>query len=98
MVLRELKDAITSEEIDKEVFESLDLILRLRKSWSSLVGERLAEHAKPYRVFKGKLYIAVDSSVWHQEIVYKKEDLRKRVQEITGQEIEDIRIKTKHKL
>jgi predicted nucleic acid-binding Zn ribbon protein len=47
--------------------------------WSTIVGEPIAKHARAERVAYGKLYIAVDSPAWRNELLFQKKELLDRV-------------------
>jgi predicted nucleic acid-binding Zn ribbon protein len=41
--------------------------------WSELVGPEIAVHTRVVKVQAGRVFVSVDSSVWRQELLYKKE-------------------------
>jgi len=47
--------------------------------WDMIVGEAIAKHAKAIKVAYGKLYVAVDSPAWRNELLFKKQELLDRV-------------------
>jgi predicted nucleic acid-binding Zn ribbon protein len=71
MALVSLKGAL--DKILKEYKLSKDLeAYRVFTDWGSLVGDRLAGHAKPVRINDGILYIEVDDPLWLVQIKYMK--------------------------
>ena len=47
--------------------------------WERVVGPLLARHARPRRMRRGVLVVAVDDSVWMHELQFMKEELRGRL-------------------
>ena len=47
--------------------------------WDAVVGPTLARHARPERLRRGVLMVAVDSAEWMQELQFLKRDLRDRL-------------------
>jgi predicted nucleic acid-binding Zn ribbon protein len=47
--------------------------------WDAVVGPTLALHARPDRLRRGVLVVAVDSPEWMQELVFFKHELRDRL-------------------
>ncbi len=95
--VREIREILLDLKEDDEITSRISMTLALREAWMSLVGERLALHTEPYKVIKGTLFVAVESSVWYQEMVYILETLKKKLEEFSGGRIKDIKIKIKHK-
>ena len=54
--------------------------------WDAAVGPTLARHARPRRLVRGVLIVAVDSSEWMQELQFLKHDLRMRLNDRVGHE------------
>jgi len=52
--------------------------------WDAVVGPTLAAHARPRRLQRGILLIAVDSSEWMLELQFLKQDLRQRLNAALG--------------
>lgn len=71
-----------------EGLEAYSLLMQ----WKTLVGEVLAEHAKPVRVKNGILYVEVDDPVWLSQIKYMKGGILSKVdREIKEGAIKDLR-------
>jgi predicted nucleic acid-binding Zn ribbon protein len=47
--------------------------------WEGVAGPTLARHARPKRLQRGVLLVAVDSAAWMQELQFLKHDLRDRL-------------------
>src|SRR5207249_2976245 len=47
--------------------------------WVEVVGPTVARHARPQRLGRGVLVVAVDSPGWMQELQFLKHDLRERL-------------------
>jgi len=72
------KLGLPQRRIEAEVF----------KAWQSLIDPNLAAHARPTGLRKGTLFVTVDSSVWHSEIVrYRRREILDRLQSCFGREM-----------
>ncbi|MEM2144073.1 MAG: DUF721 domain-containing protein [Candidatus Jordarchaeaceae archaeon] len=49
--------------------------------WSEIVGDVISKHATPEKVAYGKLYVKVDSPTWRNELVYRKSEILKCINE-----------------
>jgi predicted nucleic acid-binding Zn ribbon protein len=59
--------------------------------WDTIVGEPIAKHAKAIKASYGKLYIAVDSPAWRNELLFQKQELLDRVNShLTNSKIKEI--------
>jgi len=59
--------------------------------WDAIVGEPIAKHAKAVKVAYGKLYVAVDSPAWRNELLFQKQELLDRVNShLTDAKIKEI--------
>jgi predicted nucleic acid-binding Zn ribbon protein len=47
--------------------------------WDEVVGPTLARHARPHRLRRGVLFVAVDSAEWMQELQFLKHEIRERL-------------------
>ncbi|RJP69591.1 MAG: DUF721 domain-containing protein [Candidatus Abyssobacteria bacterium SURF_17] len=57
---------------------------QLWAQWKDIVGDDVAQHCVPEKLSDGKLYIRVDSPVWHQQLDLLKEDLKEKIEEKLG--------------
>jgi predicted nucleic acid-binding Zn ribbon protein len=55
--------------------------------WDEVVGQTIAHHARPTRIRRGLLFIAVDGSVWMQELQFLKETIRERLNARLGGDV-----------
>lgn len=53
--------------------------IRIWKIWDSVVGKKIAKHARPSQIKKGLLLVKVTDSVWLQELEFMAETIRKRL-------------------
>ena len=87
-----MKNNITPiSDIVKNVFSQLENEKNLSKediedSWKELVGEAGLKHSKPITLRKGVLAVAVDSSVWLQEMSMRKRKILKQLKSIFGKD------------
>jgi predicted nucleic acid-binding Zn ribbon protein len=47
--------------------------------WDAVVGPTIARHARPERLRRGVLVVAVDGSEWMQELQFLKHEVRERL-------------------
>ncbi|MGA1191592.1 MAG: DciA family protein [Bdellovibrionota bacterium] len=61
--------------------------------WAEIVGEHIAQHAKPLKVVRGELYVKVSNPIWAQELAMLKETLLIRLEKVSSSTapIHDIR-------
>lgn len=72
------------------------LMERLRDKWSKITGDIIATHSIPERIFKKILFIAVDHSVYANELSLMKNMIIEKIKDEFGfNVIRDIRIKVK---
>ena len=55
--------------------------------WSELVGPEIAVHTHVVKVNAGRVFVAVDSAVWRQELLYKRESFIEILNRELGEEI-----------
>ena len=53
-------------------------------AWPSVVGEVVAQHARPVSIDRGSLVVAVDAPVWATELRYRKHELIERLEGVLG--------------
>lgn len=56
----------------------------LREHWVEIVGEQIAAHAQPDQIRFHKLYMAVDSPAWMQELAFLKPTLLEKINAALG--------------
>ncbi len=58
------------------------------KVWSHLIDPAIAAHAKPTGLYKGTLFVTVDSHPWLDEIVrYRRKEILTRLQHSFGKDL-----------
>jgi hypothetical protein len=68
--------------------------VRIWKLWESVVGKKIAEHAQPSMMKRGVLLVKVSDSVWLQELEFKTEKIKERLNRRLHREaIKKIRLK-----
>jgi predicted nucleic acid-binding Zn ribbon protein len=55
--------------------------------WDAIVGPTLGRHARPQRLRRGVLSVAVDSPEWMQELQFLKHDIRERLNARLGRTV-----------
>ncbi len=60
------------------------LVESIRSKWLSVVGELIATHSFPDRIFSGILFVAVDHSVYAGEISMMKDAILAKVRDVCG--------------
>lgn len=63
------------------------IIGKITSDWKELVGELIAAHSIPDRIFKNILFISVDHSVYSNEIHFMKDLILKNVNERFGSKV-----------
>jgi hypothetical protein len=53
--------------------------MRIWKLWDGAVGKKIAEHARPFSIKKGILLVMVTDSIWLQELEFKTEVIKERL-------------------
>ena len=58
------------------------------KVWNALIDPVVTAHAQPANLYKGTLFVNVDSSVWLSEIVrYRRKEILERLQNSFGKSV-----------
>lgn len=56
--------------------------------WKQIMDPQVSAHCQPVGLVRGTLIVAVDSSVWLEEIVrYRRKEILERVQDAMGREV-----------
>lgn len=88
-----IKSAKTAADILPGVLKGIRLDrrqsdLEILKVWNNLMDPTVVAHAKPVNLAKGTLFIAVDNSVWLDEIVrYRRKEILQRLQHSFGKDL-----------
>ena len=88
--IREVVDAIFAAPSYPIDFEDM----KLWKLWDGVVGEQMADHARPSSIKKGTLVVKVSDSVWLQELEFRAHEIREKINHALQREaIKKIRFK-----
>jgi predicted nucleic acid-binding Zn ribbon protein len=60
---------------------------RVPAYWEEIVGETIAGHCSVERVDRGRMFIAVTNATWRNEIMLRRDEIRRRVNEHLGAEV-----------
>ena len=81
--MQELKSAINTflkkVGLEKGVSQNKALLV-----WKEVVGERVSQNTVPEKVESGTLYIKTSNPTWRQELVFKKNDIIKKLNNKLG--------------
>lgn len=55
--------------------------------WNEAVGESIALHTKPIKVYDGRLTVLVESSSWTQELTFLKSGIMEKLNSTIGKEV-----------
>lgn len=56
-------------------------------AWEKVAGPPLDHHAKPLRMRRGRLELAVPSPIWRTQLSFLKEDMKKRINSCIGSDV-----------
>ncbi len=73
-------DKIMSKVFATGKFGGRAQVAQLWGEWKDIVGETIASHSFPEEIKNGKLYIKVDTPVWHQQLDLLKEELKEKIE------------------
>lgn len=90
--MRRIGDMI-GEVLREEGVGELEKVVRLKKAWPEIVGIKKAGKTTPYKIEGNRLYVRADSHAWAQELHFDMEEIKGRIRDILGIEIERIAIK-----
>ena len=81
--MQELKIAISrflkKAGLEKGVSQNSALLI-----WKEVVGNKVSQNTKPEKVESGTLYIKTSNPTWRQELVFKKSDIIKKLNNKLG--------------
>ena len=55
--------------------------------WNDAVGENIASHTKPVKVYDGRMTVLVESSSWTQELTFLKSGIMERLNSTIGRKV-----------
>jgi len=71
----------------------------LLKFWANAVGPQIAAQTQPDCLRNGTLFVKTTSSVWVQQLHFMKEEIRLKLNELSGKDaLKEIRFSIGHKL
>jgi predicted nucleic acid-binding Zn ribbon protein len=82
-----------AREVLPKVLEELRIDRRrseaeVLKVWNHLIDPNITQHAQPTGLHKGTLFVSVDNSVWHYEIIrYRSKEILQRLQHSFGRDL-----------
>lgn len=90
MTLKEaLKAMIEQYRIKGKLHQS-----RIRNQWEQMMGPTIAGYTKDIKLYKGKLYITIESAALRQELSYGKDKIKKLLNEELGEKaVEEVIIR-----
>ena len=78
-------DQVVSKVLGDLKMDSRRDEIEIVKVWNSLIDPNIAAHAQPANLWKGTLFVNVDSSAWLSEIVrYRRKEILDRLQHSFG--------------
>ena len=81
--MQELKSAINAflkkAGLEKGVSQNKALLV-----WKEVVGDKVSQNTEPEKVESGTLYIKTTNPAWRQELVFKKNDIIKKLNNKLG--------------
>lgn len=64
------------EKIAKQTgLEGKIIELKILQNWQGEVGTEISNHTTPIKLFKGKLFVKVDSPIWMNQLTFIKKDI-----------------------
>ena len=81
--MQELKSAINEflkkAGLERGVSQNKSLLV-----WKEVVGDKVSQNTVPEKVESGTLYIKTSNPTWRQELVFKKNDIIKKLNNKLG--------------
>ena len=56
-------------------------------AWEKVARSPLDQHAKPLRMRRGRLELAVPSPIWRTQLSFLKEDMKRRINSCVGSDV-----------
>ena len=53
--------------------------------WPNLVGPEIAAHTEVSKLHAGTLFVAVEDPAWRQELIFQKEMIRQKINDVLGE-------------
>jgi len=77
-----LKDFASSVGISRKLRE-----YNIVTSWDNIVGTQIGRVAKPQRIERGVLFVAVESAPWRAELSMRRREIVQRINESVGKKV-----------
>ncbi len=92
MKIRDRKDPESLGGVLQNLLRNLGLEKRIKEqelvlNWDKIVGEKIADKAKAYKIEGDKLFVRVESSCWRNELFYLKKDIIEKLNYSVKKEI-----------
>jgi predicted nucleic acid-binding Zn ribbon protein len=89
-------DSLLPEIVKEFQVENSFLIEQIRSFWPKMVGNTVAVHSLPQRIFKKTLFVTVDHSVYANELIMAKDFILEAIsRQIAVNLIKNIKIEIK---
>lgn len=79
-----LGDAI-QQFLKKSPLKSGMQAVQIETVWEKIMGKTIANYTDEIRIFNGKLYISTQIAPLKNELIYQREKIKERVNEILGE-------------
>ena len=74
-----IKEFLKKAGLEKGVSQNKALLV-----WEEVVGDKVSQNTSPEKVESGTLYIKTSNPTWRQELVFKKTDIIKKLNNKLG--------------
>lgn len=87
-----MKDIEDIGSVIDSVVEEMGINRKLNTSsifnhWEDIAGKEIAKRSRPRRLVRKTLYVSVTSSTWANELSLMSEELIKKINSFTGEEV-----------
>ncbi|HBB35949.1 MAG TPA: DUF721 domain-containing protein [Cyanobacteria bacterium UBA8803] len=87
-------DYILSAIENQPQWQEQQQLQQLLKCWTQVVGAKATQQTRPYAISGNILYVATSSSVWVQELKFKRHQILKQLNAQLSSRLTDIRFST----
>lgn len=77
-----LKDVLKENGMDVKIDET-----KLLQEWENIMGKHISNHTVSKRVSQSILYVHLDSAALRHELSYRRDDLKKALNNAVGKEV-----------
>ena len=82
-----LKSFLNKNDLDDKIGQ-----YKIFNNWENLVGEKIAENAKPSKIVNNILYVKVENPSWKTELNLMRYDLLKNINKNSNNKFKSIKI------